>query len=261
MTTNNEEITEEEVIEESNIPQMLKIFGIPLLLFIIGVGIGFVIWGRSGSVQGEVSYKDTFSDGWKAARQKLIDLGLYSDKEVYLLSGYVDSVDGDKIIISTALFNPLDDEALEQRIVHISSDTEVVLITKGKEVQAELSELMSGYAVAVEASEDIAQKKEFTAKKVAASFESLSGATFDTPSGADAPPPPPVNPVNNNQTSDNTPPPPPPPPVSGSSPSDTPPPPPSPVTGSSSDNTPPPPPPPPVSSTPSSDEPPPPPVN
>ena len=129
-------------------------------------------------------------------------------------------------MISTTLFNPLDDEALEQRIIHINSKTKVVLIKQGKEVSAELGELMSGYAIAVEASEDIAQKKEFTAKKVAASFESLSGATFDTPSGADAPPPPPVNPVKNNQTSDNTPPPPPPPPVSSTPSSDEPPPPP-----------------------------------
>ena len=47
MPTNNEKTVEEVTTEENNAQQIFKTFGIPALLFIIGMAIGFVVWGRS----------------------------------------------------------------------------------------------------------------------------------------------------------------------------------------------------------------------
>lgn len=73
-------------------------------------------------------YQNTFSDGWRAAKEYLKTSGFIPVTEtVKSLSGVVKQVDGSAVIISTALLNPLDDEKLKERRVVISSDTTILV--------------------------------------------------------------------------------------------------------------------------------------
>lgn len=101
-----------------------------VLALLIGLVAGFYSAGMSkGSVSKagtgaqKGNYKDTFADGWRAAKEKLEASALFNlpgmtDNKI--ISGTVKEVANGKVVVETALRNPLDDEALKTRSVSLS---------------------------------------------------------------------------------------------------------------------------------------------
>ncbi|MFH1412516.1 MAG: hypothetical protein ABIG10_00600 [bacterium] len=88
-----------------------------ILFLIIGIVIGYFA---------NNLFNNTYKDGWEAARQKLaINRG--EESQVLSLSGAVKEIDGNKIIITASLLNPLDDEDLMTRIIKVNKDTVIKL--------------------------------------------------------------------------------------------------------------------------------------
>lgn len=104
-----------------------------VVALLIGLVAGFYLAGMSktasiGSLAGaggEVKkgdYKDTFKDGWRAAKEKLEASGFYSmamPGNKNSVSGLVKDISNGKIVIDTPLSNPLDDEALKTRTISL----------------------------------------------------------------------------------------------------------------------------------------------
>ncbi len=84
----------------------------------------------------EGNYKNTFADGWTAAREKLKESGIVGT-EARALSGEVSEVKGDKVVFSASLTNPLADESLKTRTAVITNDTELVVRKRKSQEQIE----------------------------------------------------------------------------------------------------------------------------
>jgi len=78
-----------------------------------------------------VDSQDTFQAGWNAAREKLKESGFMILGETKGLNGSVKKISGNKIILSTNLINPLDDETLKTRTAVVDSNT-IIEIQKEK---------------------------------------------------------------------------------------------------------------------------------
>jgi hypothetical protein len=101
-----------------------------VLALLIGLVAGFYSAGMSkGSVAKpgagieKGDYKDTFADGWRAAKEKLETSNFFGPagmNDNKFISGTVKEIGGDKLVVETYLRNPLDDEALKIRNVSVS---------------------------------------------------------------------------------------------------------------------------------------------
>lgn len=120
---------------------------VAIVAFTVGLYIGDT-YGNGGIISGTKvipkengDYKDTFADGWAAAKNKLEESGVLVDMfagEVKSLSGEITEISGNKIVFSTPLINPLDDESLKARTVLVTKDTEITIYKlKSEEEKAE----------------------------------------------------------------------------------------------------------------------------
>jgi len=114
---------------------VIAIFVIGVVSFTIGLYVGDN-YGNGRVLSQKINpkekgdYKDTFSDGWKAAKEKLEKSGFLMGMnmgEVKSLAGDVKSVSGQKIVMNTALLNPLDDEDLMMRTINLTNDTKITV--------------------------------------------------------------------------------------------------------------------------------------
>lgn len=117
---------------------MLKKVILPIILiiaaFVVGIMAGMGMNKKGAQLISKMppeggKYQNTFADGWQAARQKLIDSGFTMMKEANSLSGQIKEVDSKKgkIIFTTNLLNPLDDEELKTRTALVNEKTEIIL--------------------------------------------------------------------------------------------------------------------------------------
>jgi len=93
--------------------------------------------------------QDTFQAGWDAAKEKLKESGFIMPGEIKALSGNVKEINGNKIILSTNLINPLDDEALKTRTVIINKDTEIVIQKEKTQEELNVEEAEKSEKIAV----------------------------------------------------------------------------------------------------------------
>ena len=104
------------------------------IIFVVGIYIGYM---SNSSVNGnsqlspeqrKVGYSDTFSDGWNAARKKLEESNMFPALgEITVLNGIIKSSNKQKVIFTTNLLNPLDDERLKERTAIINQETEIII--------------------------------------------------------------------------------------------------------------------------------------
>jgi len=126
------------------------------------------------------NYKNTFADGWAAARQHLIDKGFIM-ADLTSISGTIKEINDDNLVIAVGLINPLDDEGLKERIIHITTNTQIIknswvnsdsdnedpaMLGSLKEETISLADLSVGNSINVEADKTISDQKEINAVKV-----------------------------------------------------------------------------------------------
>lgn len=162
------------------------------------------------------NYKNTFADGWAAARQRLIDSGFVMN-DMTSISGTIKKINNDSLVITTGLINPLDDESLKERVIKLNSETKIVksvwvesdsdnadpvAMGRFEEQNMTLNDLAVGNIVNVESAIQIADAKEINAVKITSS-------DTNTPGGANGDvPPPPIEPGNAAGVYEDVPPPP-----------------------------------------------------
>jgi hypothetical protein len=104
-------------------------FIIILIAFIAGFLFGSLTVAKS--INGGSTAGGSFADGWNAAKAKLKNTNFPGAmfSEVTSLSGQVKSVDGNKIVFSSPLINPLWDSFLKIRTAVVSEKTIIILNT------------------------------------------------------------------------------------------------------------------------------------
>ena len=86
---------------------------------------------QTRSEAGRGNFKDTFDDGWEAARQKLIDSDMFmAYGDVNSLNGKIKDLGNNKINFIVELLNPLDNEILKNRTAIIDKQTEIIFNRK-----------------------------------------------------------------------------------------------------------------------------------
>lgn len=121
------------------------------ICFALGFSLGFISKDVSMTDKGSKQflkeeqqkgeYGNTFADGWAAARQKLIASGMMPMiGEAISLSGTVKEADNKKVVFTTELINPLDNELLKTRTAKISEETEIILRKQKTEQEREQEE-------------------------------------------------------------------------------------------------------------------------
>ncbi len=83
--------------------------------------------------------KDTFDAGWEAAKGKLEESG-FLPSEISEISGEVNKVNGNKIILKTEPPSPLSDESLKIRKVVVNDNTELYNLKEKSQKQIEAEE-------------------------------------------------------------------------------------------------------------------------
>jgi len=119
-----------------------------VLALLIGLVAGFYAAGMSkgvsvagtnvGMEMKKGDYKDTFAEGWRAAKEKLEGSNLYAmndEESKKMMSGTVKEISGNKILIDVPLPNPLYDESLKTRSVVADK---AVLTVRKRRSQAEI---------------------------------------------------------------------------------------------------------------------------
>lgn len=113
-----------------------------IVSFISGLGLGYILTSsdflETRQIQGQ--YSDTFIGGWTAARQKLIESGFIMATEIFSLSGSIEKVADNQVVLATRLMNPLDDELLKTRIALITSDTKIIIRRQKNEAEQKAEE-------------------------------------------------------------------------------------------------------------------------
>jgi hypothetical protein len=110
-----------------NIPLVASL--IVLVAFIFGLLIGTLVVAKTASgvkISGLSQMTGSFADGYNAAKKKLNDSGFFPH-QTGLLSGTISSINGQDIVFSTSLVNPLDDASLTSRTAVVTPDTVITL--------------------------------------------------------------------------------------------------------------------------------------
>lgn len=122
---------------------IIAIFIIAVVSFTIGLYVGDNygngrILGPKINPQEKGDYKDTFSDGWQAAKDKIKEAGgmVMPITETRILSGDIEKIDGNKITFKTFLLNPLADDDLKTRVAIIDNETSIIVYGKKSEEEA-----------------------------------------------------------------------------------------------------------------------------
>lgn len=99
-----------------------------LLLIILGVAFGWLLFGKKqikcSNTEPNLS-KGSYEDGWRAAREKMIEAGMLPDLDkqtINQINGTVLSTEQGKIQIKTLKLDPLADEKLVYRTINIDND-------------------------------------------------------------------------------------------------------------------------------------------
>ncbi|HTW96931.1 MAG TPA: hypothetical protein VMD74_04720 [Candidatus Methylomirabilis sp.] len=110
-----------------NIPLVSSI--VVLVAFIFGLLLGSIVMARSvgGPVSLISSMTGSYADGYNAAKKKLADSGLVPALPKGVLNGQIAKINGNEVSFTSALANPLDDEALKNRVAVVDSNTTITL--------------------------------------------------------------------------------------------------------------------------------------
>lgn len=190
---------------------MKKIIIIAILLimvsFISGYFVATEFVKKCNNIEVKKDNNDTFQAGWEAAKQRLAETGSYYmidvNNPVLEINGSIKKIENNKITVIIRPFGPLDEPALDERVVIVSNNTTIVQMvekddTKFNQEVAEynqkykdflgraslpapypskltektitISDLRADQVVRVETEDNIREVKEFPAKKITVQF-------------------------------------------------------------------------------------------
>ena len=174
-----------------------------IIIFIIL--LSYLAGAFSFAIYTQKNERAEFQAGWEAAKQRIENSGFYDDVEIgkstqiKSVTGKIKQVENNKLFISILPISPLDEDALNERIVLVDQNTQIYKIKKksdkeyNKELEKWLEEnkeyldrpdapiaqpvmyyeelvnkesLKIGQSIAVEADENIRIKKQFKAQKI-----------------------------------------------------------------------------------------------
>ena len=112
---------------------VITIFITAVLFFVLGALSNIVKEVGVGACPKQ-DENDTFKAGWNAARERLVETGVVSrpeGEETYTeLSGTIEEVSGNKLVVNILTLDVLADPELKQRVVEITNNTEVYKFIK-----------------------------------------------------------------------------------------------------------------------------------
>ena len=175
-----------------------------IVILAIGIFVGTKIPRKIATPSGNQS--NSFQAGWDAAKERLkqspmIGTMFHVDAEIKNVNGTIQKIDGNKLTVKINPLEPLADPSLDTRIITVDSNTRISLAVpknqaqfqkemqdfnnkmKNQTTQAEpsqlitppspfenkeikLADLKEGQQISVATSEDIKDKKEFTAIQI-----------------------------------------------------------------------------------------------
>ena len=184
-----------------------KIFIIIIISLIIGIGSGFFLGQMNNTDKTiELDINNTFEAGWAAAEKRIAETSAYfqldqgSQDKITQISGAIEEIDNNNLIIKTNPLSPLSDPSLNIRDVLTNGNTlynkiifkdeieyqkeideyykkyseyknradlpDEPLPSETKVAEANFNDLEIGQRITVNANEDIKEKKNFTAKSI-----------------------------------------------------------------------------------------------
>ena len=114
-----------------------------VIIILVSISLGILIGTKIKKTpvpQGApTNTQNTYQAGWDAAREKIAKspqgMMIQSSAETKSISGTVQKIDGNKIIIKALLIDPLADQNLETRIIDVDSNTKIVINTQKDSAQ------------------------------------------------------------------------------------------------------------------------------
>jgi hypothetical protein len=172
-------------------------FSTTLFFFLLGFGLCFLIFFKN---EKKLDCASQYQAGWDSAKRRTIESGYYNDKdydyEVRNLSGQIESIDNNNIIIKIKPLSPWADADLDKREIKITNETKIYQYLKKSEEEFQkilsnakktteqrpdsniilpsrydlkdvpVSSLSIGQQITVEASNNIRDIKKFDANKI-----------------------------------------------------------------------------------------------
>ena len=121
---------------------------IAITFFVLGGGLGYFIFNKNCPMPDK---KNTYTDGWQAARERLENLGIIVplDKkaEIKRLNGVINNIEDNKLTLKIIPIEPLADPDLDNRQVIVDADTKIfqVALKNQEEYDSELKEYKANY--------------------------------------------------------------------------------------------------------------------
>ena len=144
---------------------------IAIVFLWLGIFIGTKIIKKAVTQCATVKAGDTYQAGWDAAKKRLqAYMGTASADavEVKNVHGTIQKIDSNKLTVKIRPFEPLADQDLDTRIITVDANTKITLAVQKDQAQLDhkyitLSDLKENQEISATASENIKDKKEFTA--------------------------------------------------------------------------------------------------
>lgn len=119
---------------------VILIIFIALFFFLAGFFSSYFLLKKGASSQ----CRSEFKNGWDAAKKKLVDKGILPNGDTSLLNitGTVEKVTDNELLIKAAIVDPLQEELLDERLIKIEKNTKIYKIVQKdeKEYQKEMEE-------------------------------------------------------------------------------------------------------------------------